>query len=96
MIRTLIAASVLIVLAGCDYYGADFGDAVHSNVAAQSVQPNPPASAQPVPGNGENAQLAQQRYATDRTKRPTSTQTSSVNIGGGGDSGGGGSPAGGP
>ena len=92
MIRTLTAATVLIVLAGCDYYGADYGDAVHNNVAAQSVQPSPPASAQPVPGNGENAQIAQQRYASDKTKQPQSTQTSNVSVG----SSGGGSSTGGP
>jgi hypothetical protein len=87
MIRPLIAASVLIVLSGCDYYGADFGDAVHNNVAAQSVQPGSPAAAQPVPGNGENAQLAQQRYATDKTRRPSSMTTSNVGALGSGDSG---------
>ena len=93
MMRILIAASALIALAGCEYYGADFGDAVHNNIAAQSVQPNPPAVARPVPGNGETAQLAQQRYATDKTKQPVAAQTSNVGIGGGG---GGGSPTGGP
>jgi len=88
MIRTLIAASALIALAGCDYYGADFGDAVHNNVAVQSVQPGAPAAAQPVPGNGENAQLAQQRYASDKTRRPSSMTTSNVGALSTGDTGG--------
>ena len=101
MMRFLIAGAALVALSGCELgpYAPDFGDAVHNNVAAQSVQPAPPPAARPVPGNGETAAIAQGRYAKDKIKYPSAMTTSSVGIGGGGggDGGGGGAgPTGGP
>jgi hypothetical protein len=97
MMRFLIAGCCFVGLYGCELgpYAPDYGDAVHNNVAAQSVQPAPPAAAQPVPGNGETAALAQDRYAKDKVRTPVAVTTSTVSgVGGGGGSGG--SPTGGP
>src|SRR5260221_8596706 len=95
MMKSLLAGCAFVALAGCALGpdGPDYGDATHNNVATQSIQPNPPAVAQPVPGNGETAAIAQQRYAADHVKEPASTRTSNsgnVSNGGGGGSGGGG------
>ena len=85
MIRIILAACAFVALAGCENYSADFGDAVNTNIAAQSVQPAPPAEAQPVPGNGALAALAQEHYTTDTVKKPTAITTSNVGaVGGGG------------
>lgn len=86
MMRFIVACCALVPLAGCELgpYAPDYGDATRNNVAVQSVQPMPRVAAQPVPGNGETAAIAQQRYASDKVKQPVSTQTSSVSVGGGG------------
>jgi hypothetical protein len=91
--RFVIAGCSLVALAGCEAlgpYAPDYGDAVYSNIAAQSVQPPPPA-AQPVPGNGETAALAQDRYAKDKVKPPVGLTTSNVSSGSSG-----GTPVGNP
>lgn len=90
MMRFVIAGCSLVALAGCELgpYAPDYGDATHNNVAVQSVQPMPPPAAQPVPGNGETAAIAQERYAKDRVRTPTAVTTSTVS--GLGSSGGGG------
>jgi hypothetical protein len=90
MMRFLIAATALVAVSGCELgpYAPDYGDATRNNVAAQSVQPTPPAAPQSVPGNGETAALAQQRYSTDKVKPPVAMQTSNVGVGGTGGSAG--------
>jgi hypothetical protein len=89
MTKTLLALVSLFAVSGCTLgpYAPDFGDATHNNIAVQSVQPAPPAAAQPVPGNGALATLAQERYASDKTKQPASMTTSSVATNGSGSSG---------
>ena len=85
MIRTIFALASLVVLSGCALgpYSPDFGDATRNNVAVQSVQPVPPPAAQPVPGNGAVAALAQERYIRDNVKPPPSPSTSQVGVGSG-------------
>ena len=82
--RYLIAAASFMALSGCALgpYAPDYGDATRNNIAVQSVQPPPPA-AQPVPGNGETAALALDRYAKDKVKQPSAMTTSNVGVGGG-------------
>jgi hypothetical protein len=74
------------MLAGCSdiYYdrretvlfGAD--NAVASNIAVQTVDPWPPASAnRNIPGNGQRVEAAVQRYRTGRVTPPQGTGTSS-------------------
>ncbi len=90
MIRFLIAGCCFVGLYGCELgpYAPDYGDANRNNVAVQSVQPEPPAAAQPVPGNGETATIAQDRYAKDKVRPPVAMQTSNVSgLGGGGATG---------
>jgi len=89
-------ASLLLPLSGCGLgpYAPDFGDANRNNIAVQSVQPVPPPSARPVPGNGETATLAQQRYATDKVKTPSAMTTTGGTGGNGGSGNGSGSGAG--
>lgn len=94
MMRFVVAGFSLVALAGCELgpWAPDYGDAVHNNVAVQSVQPTPPAAARPVPGNGETAALAQQRYATDKVKPPVAMTTSNVGNASGGSGGATGTP----
>jgi len=82
---------LFLALTGCAMgpNSPDFGDANHNNGAVQSVQPTPPPAAQPVPGNGERAAIAQSRYAHDAVKEPAATSTSSAGGGGGGGGSGG-------
>jgi hypothetical protein len=89
MKRTLIALSSFLALSGCALgpYAPDYGDATRNNIAVESVQPAPPPVAQPVPGNGAVAALAQDRYATDKVKQPVAVSTSSVGSGNSGGSG---------
>ena len=90
MMRYLIATAALVALSGCELgpYAPDYGDATQNNVAVQSVQPAPPAAAQPVAANGTLAEAAQERYEKDHVKPPVSTMTSSVSLGGGSSSSG--------
>lgn len=96
MIR-YFAAALLLAVSGCALgpYAPDFGDATRSNIAVQSVQPSPPPAAQPVPGNGAVAAIAQERYSSDHVKPPVA-MTTSGNVGGGGGSSGSGGQSTGP
>jgi hypothetical protein len=105
--KTLCIAAALaatFALAGCETddttgNAADgtykFGSAVHTNVAAQSVPPNPATLNTPPITEGARAALAQRRYDTDKVKPPADPQTegaaSSGSSSGSGSSGGGGS-----
>ena len=93
-------AGVGAIVAGCadekqlgtDMGSAEFGRAVHEDLAAQIADPDAVYKGPPPPSSGERAALAQTRYKNDKVTQPESTQTQSVvqQSGGGGGGGGGG------
>lgn len=99
----ILAASALVLSACTTAPGADegglraapdagFGNAVRTNIAAQTVNPEAPEEGATVSASGERAAIAADRYAKDKVKAPADPETSSG--GGGGDSGSGSSGAG--
>ena len=70
------------VLSACETPN-DFGAAVQSNIATQTVNPNAPMSKPPQRMNGERAALGQKRYTTDTVKQPENMETSDVSGSGG-------------
>jgi uncharacterized membrane protein YgcG len=78
------------VLSACDTPN-DFGTAVRTNIAAETVHPGAPLTKQPQRMNGMRADMGQQRYTTDKIKPPDDFELSGINTGsgnGGGNSGG--------
>ena len=67
---------------------ADFGRAVHEDLAAQIADPDAVYKGPPPPSSGKRADLAQTKYQTDKVTPPAAMSSSSG--GGGGSSGGGG------
>ena len=65
------------------------GNAVKSNIAAQTVNPLAPTESAPLAMDGERAALAQGRYAKGKVIQPDDVGVSSASgMSGGGDSGG--------
>ncbi len=57
------------------------GDAIAANVAAQTIDPWPPASVdRNIPGNGERTAKAIERYRTNKITAPQGTDTSSAGF----------------
>jgi uncharacterized membrane protein YgcG len=99
---------LLAGLGGCVYnphqnFAPDFGEAVHANMAAQVVNPEPLQPSRPPGNDAVRMNSAFERYETNRVYRPApvqSLQTGSGSSGGGGGSappggGGGGGGSGG-
>ena len=94
-------AGVGAMVAGCadekqlanDMGSADFGRAVHEDLAAQIADPDAVYKGPPPPSSGKRADLAQTRYQNDKVTPPAAISSSSG--GGGGSSGGGGGSGGG-
>jgi uncharacterized membrane protein YgcG len=90
-------AGVGVIAAGCadekqlanDMGSADFGRAVHEDLAAQIADPDAVYKGPPPPSSGQRADLAQTRYQADKVTPPASVSTGGGG-GGGGSSGGGG------
>jgi hypothetical protein len=85
-------AGIGAIVAGCadekqlanDMGTADFGRAVHEDLAAQIADPDAVYKGPPPPSSGARADLAQTRYQADKVTQPSSTSTSSGGGGGGG------------
>ncbi len=96
-------AGVGAIVAGCadekqlrdDMGSADFGRAVHEDLAAQIADPDAVYKGPPPPSSGQRADLAQTRYQADKVTPPVSTSTGGGSGGGGSSGGGGGSSGGG-
>ena len=100
-IKTTVLAAALagigLMAAGCADEGllnqdmmnsADFGRAVHEDMAAQIADPDANYRGPPPASSGERADLAQTRYATDHVKQPANQSVSNINFSGGGGGGG--------
>jgi len=74
-----------LALSACETSN-DFGAAVQTNIAAQTVNPGAPLSKLPQRMNGERAAMGQKRYTTDTVKQPENMETSDIG-GSGGNSG---------
>jgi hypothetical protein len=66
---------LLAGLGGCVYnpredFSADFGEAVHANIASQVVYPVPLQPRRPAVSNGIRMNSAYQRYETNRVYQP--------------------------
>jgi type IV pilus biogenesis protein CpaD/CtpE len=93
----LVAALVGVgaMVAGCaderqlanDMGAADFGRAVHEDLAAQIADPDAAYKGPPPPSSGERADVAQTRYKADKVVQPVGTTTSTLQGGGGGGGG---------
>ena len=82
----IVAAPLLIALAGCAPVDPGMGEAVKYNALAQTVNPDPvyaPGGAQPG-GDGTHGQKAAERYRKDGVKAVTRESTQSGSGGGGG------------
>lgn len=97
-LTALTSALLLSACTACSNEGglrpardAGFGNAVRTNIAVQTVNPEAPEDGATVSASGERAAIATDRYAKDKVKEPADPETSSS---GGGDSGSGSSGAG--
>ena len=80
------SALALALLSGCTANDPGMGDAARANYAAQIIEPDP-QYAEAITANGDQTAGAQERYRTDKVKKPVSVKTTS-GTGGGGSSGG--------
>jgi len=71
---------------GLEYPG--FGDAVRTNMAAQTVNPMAPTDRSPLTTEGQRAALQQNKYTTDTVEKPLDVGTLQAASGGGGGGGG--------
>jgi len=81
-ITVLLAA---LALAGCgnapaDVPPPDFGEAVHRNMAAHIIDPQPPASMELPPSDGVRRALMISRYQADKVETPREPTASEVLI----------------
>lgn len=95
--RKFLGCSVLALalLSGCTANDPGMGDAVRANHAAQIVDPEP-QYAEAMTADGSQTASAQERYRTDKVKKPVGvkTTTGGSGSGGGGRSGSGSSSGG--
>jgi hypothetical protein len=79
----------LAAAAGCAPVDPGFGEALHYDMAAQTIDPDPqyPADALQPGYHGEKAQKATERYRKGTTKAPVVESSTSGGSGGGGSSG---------
>ncbi len=87
----LVLAGLAVAATGCAPVDPGFGEALHYDMAVQTVDPDPqyPADARQPGDHGEKAQKATERYRKGATK-PVVQQT--VGSGGAGGTGGGNTP----
>lgn len=99
-----LAALPLLLLSGCatddqrhlaSLGGPDnFGEANRVTMAAQVIDPDPVYATAVPETSAEHAAQADERYRTDKVKKPDRVRTSSTGNGGGSGGGGGGSGGG--
>jgi type IV pilus biogenesis protein CpaD/CtpE len=63
---------------------AEFGEAVHNNMAAHIIDPQPPASMELPPADGVRRSLMISRYQLDKVETPREPTTSTIQIDTGG------------
>ena len=63
---------------------AEFGEAVHNNMAAQIIDPQPPESMALPPADGNRRALMISRYQHDKVEEPREPTTSTIKIDTGG------------
>jgi type IV pilus biogenesis protein CpaD/CtpE len=82
-IRPIILVASL-VLAACntpaDTPRPEFGQAVRQNMAAQIIDPNPPADMALPPSDGVRRSLAIQRYQADEVESPLLPVTTTLGL----------------
>jgi type IV pilus biogenesis protein CpaD/CtpE len=82
--KTLILLGGL-ALAGCstpaDAPRPEFGEAVRNNMAAQIIDPAPPANMELPPSDGVRRALMIQRYQHDKVETPSEPTTSTIATG---------------
>lgn len=92
----MLAALAAIALSACSgqdegglHAASDtgFGNAVRTNIAVQTVNPNAPEDGATVSASGERAAIATDRYGKDKVKPPEDPATSQSSGGGGSGSG---------
>jgi hypothetical protein len=92
MIRTATLLTLALGLGACanqiGYHTGDLaaaneqlGQAVHQNIAAQTV--NPQGSSEPVVARGARTSKAVVAYQADKVEKPKSAGTTSIQAGGG-------------
>lgn len=86
----LTALASVLVLAGCadegglpPQAGSGFGNAVRTNIAVQTVNPQAPEDGATISASGERTAIATERYAEDKVKAPENPSTSETSSGGG-------------
>lgn len=99
---TLAIAIAAIALSACADEGGlrpeaatDFGNSVHQDIAAETVNPDAPEEGATVSANGERAAIAEDRYAKDKVKPPEDPTTSQSSGSGSGSGSNGASTGGG-
>lgn len=83
-----LALGLALMLGACTPMDAGFGDSVRTNLAAQTIDPDPVFNAAEAAFSGPKAAAAVERYRTDKVKPPkgirTTTGISGANAGSGG------------
>ncbi len=85
--KHLIAATLLSLgactqgMAGPGTEDRTWGEANRQTMAAQIIDPVPPAADTVQTGRGDHTQMALDRYRTDRVKRPDRLRVTSVGTG---------------
>ncbi len=83
------AAAMLPGLAACTPIDAGFGDSVRTNMAVQTVEPDPAYDGPWEEASGAKTAAAVERYRTDKVKQPKGIRTTTGITGGSGGSSGG-------
>jgi len=84
----LVAAAIPLGLAACTPIDEGFGDSVRTNIAVQTVDPDPAYDGPWEEASGAKTAAAVERYRTDKVKQPKGIRTTTGITGGGGSSGG--------
>ncbi|MBT2187264.1 hypothetical protein KK488_09940 [Sphingobium sp. H33] len=83
-----LALSLPLCLGACTPMDAGFGDSVRTNLAAQTIDPDPAANGAEPAYSGQKGAAAVERYRTDRVKPPKGIRTTDGISGGASNSGG--------
>lgn len=84
----LAALVAALMLGACTPVDAGFGDSVRTNLAVQTVEPDPLYNGVDQSFSGQRGAAAVERYRTDNVKRPKGIRTTTGISGGSGASGG--------
>lgn len=77
-----------LCLTACTPMDSGFGDSVRTNIAAQTIDPDPVYNEADISASGEKMAAGVERYRTDKVKSPKGIRTTS-GVSGGAASGGG-------